>query len=362
MTPGRKRGLWVSKRDKGGVEKLLRGIQEGVEVNKGRCLFVIDEKGRKCGEPVFEKRHVIPRSSVLNKLKDDASGNVIEFRWGVSKWRDYFLRSSEANPINLNDPDSFEPQCVGSRDACVGWFACKRHDSKFDLVDDAAADFSDPTVRFLAVYRAALYAADLSRQGARLHQDWDKKIMRGPYPHLRSLWVENRNIIKTGTPKARSTAARLGKIWHTWDTHGEFDPSTVSGQLLCFRSRLKFAACVFYGTGTVVYVFPGEEDWHKMAVLHLAEEAESVKDDSERLIQLSRALEEWAEYGVEVIDELVSNGSGTVAASPESYRGLAVGDRRTIHRLVASSIDTESLARGLGQPPSQPRPAADALG
>ena len=337
---GHQPGLWIPNSRKGEVGKRLEDIKR-VEDSKGRCLFVIDEKGRACGKPVYNNCHVIPKSSVLEQLKEDSSGKVFELRWGVNKLEHYFISSNEANPIDLNAPDTFEPQLVGTGDACVRWFACKPHDDEFGLTDAREPDFSDPTTRFLGAYRAALYAADLSRLGTSLFRRWDKEILRSQYKQLRVQWIENRETLTMGIPRAKSIATRLGKIWYAYKTRGEFDPDIVSGQLLSFRSRLKFAACLFYGKGIAAIVFPVGEDRHKMGVLHLAEDSDSVKEDKERLTQMSDVSEHSSNYGVDVVEGLMTNGSGIVAASPESYRGLPDGERRTVKRLVArnSAVD-----------------------
>ena len=345
MVGRRQTGHWIPKDRKGEVGKRLEGVK-AIERRKGRCLFVIDEKGQPCGNPVGNNCHVIPNSSVLELLKEESSGKVMELRWGVNKFEHLFVSSSEANPINLDDHAEFEPQLVGTRDACVRWFACKPHDDEFRPIDVGEPDFDDPDVRFLAAYRMALYGADLSRLGAGLVQRWDQKLMRGPI-QIRSQWIPIRTTLKTGIPKSRSNATRLGKIWYAWKANRDFDPDIVSGHLLSFRSRLKFAACVFSGKGIVVIVFPVGEDLHKMGVLHLAEDSDSVNDDKERLIQMSNGSLERCNYGVDVVQGLMANGSGVVAASPESYRRLPDGQRLTIQRLVANSSGVEIMANSL---------------
>ena len=47
---------------------------------------------------------MIPRSSVLNALKDSKSGEVIDFDWGVDQWSSLLLKSDEQHPVDLEEP------------------------------------------------------------------------------------------------------------------------------------------------------------------------------------------------------------------------------------------------------------------
>ena len=346
---------WIPDNQKSGVSERLEPVKKA-EGHKGRCRFVIDEKGRQCKTPVHNNCHVIPEKAVLGQLKDNASGKVLELRWRVSKWDHFFVSSSETNPIDLNTADAFEPQSVGTGDACVRWFVCEDHDKKFEPVDVGEPDFSDPTVRFLCAYRAALYAADLSRLGKRLLQEWDERILRNASKLLRVQWIKEKGALKTGIPSAQSIATRLGKIWCVWNAHTEeeFDPNVVSGQLLPFRSRLKYAACVSYGQGLCVMVFPVGEDRHKMGILHLAEGSGLVNEDKERLTEWCNASESSDNYGVNVLQRVMENGSGTVAASPESYQGLSEEQKQAIRQVVRSHSAADQMVKAF--PPPRPWP------
>ena len=349
-------GLWIPDHRKDEVGKRLAPVKR-IERRKGRCLFVVDEDGRTCGNPVYNNCHVIPESTVLEELKDDSSGKVYEFRWGVSQWGHFFLKSSAANPFNVTDPDAFEPPSVGTGDACVGWFACKHnaadHDGKFSSIDVKEPDFDNPIARFLSVYRVFLYEVDLCRLGMKLLEGWNRKAQTHQDREIRVEWNKLRGILRTRTQKAEATASHLGKTWHRWKTHGEFDSDTVSGQVLCFRSKLKFAACGLYGGGVVVTVFPVGEDGHKVGILHLSEDADSAAGDEEKLVRLSEVSMESGNYGVDVVEELMTNGWGTIASSPESYSGLHVEEKRTLQSLVARNSAANTMARALASPRPQ---------
>ena len=70
------RGKTPNRRDKGPkgeADRRFRTIAEEAKLYRGRCLFPADGNVGLCLEPP-SRRHVIPRSSVLNGLKDSKSG------------------------------------------------------------------------------------------------------------------------------------------------------------------------------------------------------------------------------------------------------------------------------------------------
>ena len=106
-------------------------------------------------------------------------------------------------------------------------------------------------------------------------------------------------------------------------------------------------------------VFPAEEHGHKMSILHLSEEADSAKDDKEKLVRLSEVSEESDNYGVDVLEELMTNGWGTIAASPEAYNGLHVEEKRTLQSLVARNSAANTMAKALASPRPQSKGRRD---
>ena len=60
---------------------------------------------------------MIPRASVLDKLKDEMSGKVLEFDWGVGQWAGLLLSSNVDHPVDLEDPALFEPRLLGDKDS-----------------------------------------------------------------------------------------------------------------------------------------------------------------------------------------------------------------------------------------------------
>lgn len=342
----RQPGLWVPNSRKSEAVRRLEVVKTA-EGRKGRCLFVIDDKGSVCRNLVYSNCHVIPESSILDELKDKISGKVLELRWGINKWEHLLVSSSETSPIDLNDPDTFEPQSVGTGNACVGWFACKDHDNEFWPVDVKEPDFNDPIIQFLYMCRAVLYEVDMNRLGTQFAEDWNKRAQTHPNREVRFGWNKFKRILRNRTQRAKATASRLGKIWYDWKTNREFDPDTVSGQMLWFHSKLKFAAIGLYGKGLVVTVVPVGEHRHKIGMFHLSEDADSVNEDKERLTRLSGVAEDSCDHGVEVLEELMTNGWGTIAASPVSYRRLGNGEMQSIQILLASNVAVDTIVNSL---------------
>ena len=338
--------FWVNKSRKNEVIERLQPVKSAVN-HRRSCLFVIDEEGRACENPVYSNCHVIPESGVLSWLKDDPSGKVLELQWDVSRWGHHFLSNNKANPFNLS-PDSFEPPLVGTKDACVRWFACKEHDVEFYPIDARYLDFNNPIVPFLCLYRSTLYTADLLRMVSGSMIMWDKQAWRRPNKQTHIEWAKSTNRIKQIIPRNDRIVAKLGKAWHIKKTSGDFESDIVCGQLLSFRSQVRFAACVSYRRDIAVVVFPYEGNLHKAGVLHLTEDSQSVKGSKDQLLQIVNASGEDRNYGIDVLKELLTNGFGAAAISPDSYRGLSDEEKKEIRELVAISSGYKVMARTFG--------------
>ena len=284
---------------------------------------------------------MIPRQSVLEKLKDNKSGKVLEFDWGVNQWRHLLLSSGPENPIDLEDPATFEPRPTGTHEACTGPFACECHDGVFNpSLDTDSPDFSDADVRRLAIGRVALYAADLATNRKFLVDKWDRRfgLMRRTDTRVVKKWAGKRALAYETYLLAHSAADRWRDAWRCGEGEADLPEHRVGWRTLTFRSSLTFAACVFYGAATPVIVLPSDEGHHEMTVLYFRGESEKVKKDEDRLAQKARDTEEAGTFGVSMIDELMKVGSGVVAASPASYKELEDEDRLTIQRIIMEQL------------------------
>ena len=327
------------KNPKAEADKRLRAIGEDVDRYRGRCLFPEDANGELCREPP-SKCHVIPRGTVLNKLKDEKTGKVLEFDWGVNQWKDLLLSSGPENPVNLEDPATFEPRELGTGDACTGPFACQRHDDVFNpSLDTDDPDFGDPEVRRLAIGRAVLYATDLASRRKFLVDRWNRnKSFRSTSKQLRFRWAEERELTNKTHRRAHSAAERWGSIWQSADRGCELPEDLIDWSPFTFRSTLTFAACVFYGQATTAMVLPSGGEHHNMTMLYLRDDLEKVTEDKERLAQEASETEKTDDYGVSMINELMSRGNGVVAASPASYKELRDEDRLAIQRIIMEKL------------------------
>ena len=290
---------------------------------------------------------MISRSSVLDELKDKATGKVMELGWDVREWGRFLLSSDEERPMDLEDASTFVPRDVGTHDACARWFACELHDGEFGPIDGAEPDFTDSTVRFLTVYRTVLCAADLCRHRQQLHQQWNKRFMRSPNKRQRVHWAIETAEVQGALKMANAAADSLGRIWYTKKDSGHLGPSLIAGQVVNFRSTLRFAACVICGVGVAATVVPSEKDMHKIVLLYSASEENDVRADYDRLVQSATNSLEKDDYGVRVIDTLMTGGHGPVAVSPGSYRALPDIDRLVIQQIVANKMGARSIAMAL---------------
>ena len=337
------------------ANKRLGKLEDAVVGYKGRCLFVTDDSGGYCDEPVCNNCHIVSESAVLHGLRDDETKEVRELQWGVSQWRELVFKSDAEQLVQ--DSTTFDPSKKTTRNACMGRFACKlrAHDDEFHPIDVADPDFCDPVIRFLAGYRMALFLADQCRMAMELMQKWDLSIMRNSNPGDRALWRGESERLKKGFRRAESTVTLLGKNWHAKKTGGTFYPTLVSARVLQFRSKLRLAGGVSYGKATAVTVFPTQGDWHKMSVLYLTSESDQAEEDIERLAEVARTSEQSDNYGVTVTDELMTNGWGTLAVSPASYEGLNNQDRKTMRNHVANHSRPAELAKSFHRQPPRNR-------
>ena len=332
----------IPKNSKREANKRLIQIEKDVAGYIGRCLFVVDDSGRFCNEPVNNDCHMISESAVLSKLRDKDS-KVVNLEWGVSQWRQLTFRS---DVDSTTVPLPRRP----TGDACVGRFACKPyghagHDDEFQPIDVEEPDFSDPGVRLLVGYRMEMFLADQCRLSMNVRRKWNSVAMRNSPPRSRAYWCVQMEKVKTALEKAESAVTLLGKHWHARETTETLDPGLVSAQVLRFRSNLKIAGSVFYGRYTALTVFPTQEDWHKMGVLYLTSESDEAGEDIGRLVEVAGASEKSNDYGATVTKELITNGWGTLAASPMSYKELNDQDRLTIQRLIAEQTGEVELVR-----------------
>lgn len=317
------------------ANKLLRQLEGDVSGYKGRCLFVTGDNGEFCNKPVSNNCHIVSKTAVLDGLKDDKTKRVLELQWGVGKWREMLFSGEVVQRVK--DPSAFEPSVKTTGAACVGRFACKQsaHDNEFQPIDVAEPDFDDPVVRFLSAYRLLLFVSDQCRLAMYLYQIRDQLVVSIYGRAVPAMWLSEKEKLNKALQEAEAAVVFLGRNWHARKNGGIFDLEVVSAQVLNFRSKLRIAGGMFYGNATGVTVFPVQGHLHKMALLYLTSESGPAGQDVERIAAVARVSEVSDDYGVKVTDELFTNGWGSLAVSPGSYKALNEQDRLTMQRLVA---------------------------
>ena len=189
--PGR-----ASKKQRRKANKKMLEIEKDVASYKGRCLFVTDDNGGYCDNPVINNCHIVSESAVLDRLKDDKTKKVLELQWGVSQWRPLVFSGDLVRRVQ--DTTTFDPSPRTTGVACMSRFACKlrAHDDEFQSIDVAAPDFDDPVVRFLSGYRLVLFLADQCRMAVSLYQKQQQEVMRSPMPGGPALWLGKKKEVK----------------------------------------------------------------------------------------------------------------------------------------------------------------------
>ena len=342
----------ISKEGRRTVSEAFRKLTASLTDYKGSCLFVINEHGKYCGQPVSNNCHIVSEPAVLHGLRDPKIKKVLGLQWRVGQW--HKLLFGEA-PLQLaQDPGHFDPSESTTHDACVGWFACKQlaHDDEFLPIDVAQPDFSDPAVRFLCAYRMSMYIADQYRQALELHEEWSQEALRSPNHRSRKRWLAEKGKLRKGHRVAEAAVSSLGKKWYARKDNEKFPVDHSSTMVLPFRSKLKFAGGVAYGNHAAVTVFPGHDHSHNMAVFNLKHELVSEASGFEHLANVARATEVSDNYGVSVTRELMTNGWGSLALSPESYRALNDEEQLNIRRLVFRHSQDEGLMKSYSLQPS----------
>ena len=324
----------------------LRKIESDIANYQGACLFVVDEDGRFCGEPVANRCHIVSNSRVLSLLKDK-DGKVLDLQWGIRQWRRVVFNADQ-------DPTEIDLPRIPADDACIGWFACKPdgsagHDDRFHLIDVADPDLDDPEVRILLAYRMQMFLADQFRLAMYLRRLANSVSMRDSSPQGRGYWFKYMETLNTGMLRVKSTVVDLGTALHLAQTSGTLDQRLVSAREFEVRSMLKVAGCAFYGGHLAVLVLPTEVDKHKMTALYFDDDKNEAKEALGRLEQVAAESLQSPDYGVDVIRELITKGYGVLAGSPQSYLDMTDEVRQTICTLIGAQSQHSGLARDLAQ-------------
>ncbi len=351
MLPDRT-AVWIPPDKKESVIKSVADVKKRFEAYDGGCLFAADANGKTCNEPVRNVCHTIPRGPVLMPMSDGNSGKVLEIIWGFGEFLNLFIQGSEENPVDLSDPDRFQPKLIGTGEASCGRFACKNppiadHDGEFGPIDVANPNFADPLVAFLVQYRADLWALYQLKRVDWLMKTWGRKLLRGGDRELRIRVIETKELLRKLLPFMQDKVTRLGNIWYVNGSSANISHKVVTGQSLYFRSKLTFAACVFYGQSSVVSVFPAGGDLHQMGITNFVKDTQQDAEFTNGLLEVAKSSMQKHDYSVEVITHFSSLSSGVIDMSPGSYHNLPRTERNVINRWVQQFAQAETMAKDI---------------
>ena len=355
--------FWVPPDKKKEASDRLASTRKKFNDYDGGCLFVVDADGTPCSRPVKNLCHTIPRRHVLGPLS--AHGKVREVFWGFGNFINLFLQGSEEYPVDLSDLERFQPRLIGIDDASCGRFACKNpptadHDGEFGPIDVALPNFTDPTVALLVQYRADLWALFQLKRVNAVMRDWDRQIMRQGNPVERGGWQRNKDLLRRLLPFMQEKVDRLGKEWHTNGPAANASSEVVAGLQLHFRSRLTFAACVFFGQSSVASIFPAENDLHLLGITNFVEDTEKDAEPANELVEAATASMLKDDYGVGMIARLKGLASGIMVMSPDSFGQLAGDERRVINQWVQQLAQAGKMATDINANLSRRRAQNDA--
>ena len=331
--------FWVNKTNIARARPQFRRVERAFREFPGRCYFVTDDKGSFC-EMSAVSGHVIPKGAVLDSLKDPSTGKVMELRWGFKQWEHLVVSSDEEHPIHFLNPLTYTPPLVGIGSAGTGRFSCDQHDKEFSLIDESSPDLDDPRVPFLTLYRNLSYLNYLTQMAqVFVNQNYPRQ-MQDPEVANRIVWRQATQRLRKAESWIKPLTVEIGVIWH-----GSRDSQDIlAGQVLArdweFRSAIKFAASLIYdgtdGDSLAITVVPLDKDWHKMTAVGLSQHDAKLQRPLTHLAELVEASEAQSQAGFDVLQDLMTSGSGIAVAKPDSYHSLSDAGRAQINNLVIS--------------------------
>ncbi len=329
-----------SEKDK--FNKKIRRYEREVDNYDNTCLFVTAGAGSRCRQPTV-KCHSIPEASVLSQLQD-LNGNVLDIGWGMIEWRNVLTGNTS---VNLASSELFRPRRISISVASTAPFACNAHDQTFSVIDQANPNLSDWRVPLLMAYRIALFANDRWRKyGHFLYKQAEMltKAHRNPYAQaeLKRLMAQ-RNLL---SPQMVQQVEGLGELW----CKASASLSDMDVVSLPFKSNLKFAAALMIDSGTsYITISPRGNTTHVATIVYRRKDKRHVADYVKQLKTLSGLSRMTADSGVGFVTKLISDGFGSMVASPYSYESLTNEERDaikiSIHKLSRPEILEQMWSR-----------------
>ena len=326
------------------VEPQIDEAEQILQNYKGRCFFVSDETGGLCSE-VPQNCHAISNSAVLDGMKDEKSGKVMELRWVFKDWKHLIFASNPSHPIHFLNSETYVPPQKGISYACTGRFACPRHDQEFaPHLDVTEIDLESPVSRFLLFYRTQLFTLFQVCQWTELLELYDKSIMRNGHQAIRPRWLTIRSQMKEIGQRLVATADRLGMIWYEHKKGVSIDSGLTYGQSRILRSPLKFAACG-YANDAAALAYPIGEEWHRLDMVGWNEEPGQTQGAVDALSEKAEVANHGDRSCLEVMKELSTKWFGIAAVEPESYKALNEEWRNTVNDILVPTDNRKLLMK-----------------
>ena len=334
--------FWPNKNQLERVKPEVKKGHQAIHGFPGRCLFVTGNDGETCQASVV-KGHVITEGTVLEKLKDVPSGKVMELRWGANQWQHLLSSSDEEHPLNFQDPLIYKPPRLGKGDACTGRFSCLEHDQVFGkYIDPENRNLKDPKVLFLIMFRSVLFYRYLTDMADSVIDQFQVGVMRSNDVGLRMTWVTNKQDLTSVTQWIQPLSIEMSKNWYRNEGTQVWPSEAVLTDDLEFRSKLRFAASIIYHTNKghliSITVLPLEQDRHRMLVVIPPSETVLVQPVLRPLVEMAVDSLREPGIGIQLLHNLMSQGTGIAAADPNSYEELNDSDRRTINGAVVPTM------------------------
>ncbi len=319
LSPTRKTSHYLLPQGKQEFGRFLSRARRLSRRHDNRCVFVVSDNGRRCGEK-SQGCHALSKSKVVEPLAGK-NEKVVDFSWGVPEWGRIFLPSNQGQPVELWSEKEFAPTCTGRNDVTKTGFGCNPHDSNaFQILDGSASiDSKNKALLFLVAYRALLYTNSRLRQVYRLfdYKDLRKRIIRyrllDQLPHLKN----QRELLEKVNESVRNEVNRLGRIHYLYKDKLDSIPIDLTSRSQLFRSKLKFASTgLIDSTDTFHIILPHGDDpeLHQLTIIQLDRPERTQSQEADNILSLAEQCLENSTNWITLFQHVLFTGSCTIAS------------------------------------------------
>ena len=349
-------------KDKGPFQEDMARYVENGYAEDSRCMIVVSDEGKECGEPSRRKRpggrhtryqgcHTLSKKNVIYPLAG-RNEKVVDFTWHIQEWVRFFLHHDEMHRARLWSAQEFEPPRTGKDDATKFGFACNAHDNRaFDLLDKAAIiDTDDRALVFQAAHRTLLYSASQFRQVEWILNDRQMNELASthdPSSEAVKSWEAYKVYFDTLGRRIGRERARLGKMWLEYQDNLDEVPISLACQSVDFRSNLRFAACMLLddvNVSAIILPYPGSSNLHQLTIIQVGAESETETPSSNAARKLADVARGAHDAWIRVLEDAF-HAQGCVVASEDSYEKLKPDERLQLKRSFRDGIQVDNLER-----------------